>query len=242
MNRPATSKNPIVLSYYAMQRAVGIIALTLPFALALGAMLAPLLGPSHHLPHPLLQHSVSDYYYTPMRNYYVCSLCAIAAFLVSSRGYDLRDEITGYIAGFLAFGVAFFPSFNPNARRFTQEEFTFGIVHTVCAALLFLILAYICLFLFRRSSPERPKTRRKRDRNRIYVACGLIMVGCMMLLITFTVKSVIERRHSSHWLFWCEALALASFGFAWLTKGEGFLRDKPHNHDHTAHQQPVGAS
>ncbi len=237
---PRPTSNPIVLSYYAMQRAVGIIALTLPFALALGAMLASLIGPRHHLPHPLLQHSVSDYYYTPMRNYYVCSLCAIAAFLVSSRGYDLRDEITGYIAGFLAFGVAFFPSFNPNGTHFTQQEFAFGVIHTVFAALMFLILAYICLFLFRRSSPERPKTHRKRDRNRIYGACGLIMVACMILLVTFTVRSVVERRHTSHWLFWCETLALASFGVAWLTKGEGFLRDKPHNHDQSTHRQLVG--
>jgi len=246
MSPRSTSNDPVVLSYYAMRRAVGLIALALPFALALGSFLAGLLGPQHHLPHPLLQHSLSDYYFTPMRDFYVGSLCAIAAFLAFSRGYDLRDEITGYFAAACAFGVAFFPSFNPRLTRFTQQEFDTGVVHTVFAALMFLILAYICLFLFRRTSPDRLLTRRKRDRNRVYTACGLIMVACMILMVTFTARSVIERRHSSHWLFWCEALALGAFGVAWLTKGEGFLRDKPHNHNHAhshaAHHRPGGAS
>ena len=83
----STSTNPVVLSYYTMRRMVGFIALALPFALAAGSILAALLG-SGHLPHPLLQRSISDYYYTPMRDIYVGSLCAIAAFLACSRGYD----------------------------------------------------------------------------------------------------------------------------------------------------------
>jgi len=232
------SKNPAVLSYYTMRRAVGLIALTLPFALAAGSMLASLLGSHHALPHPLLQRTVSDYYYTPMRNYYVGALCAIAAFLACSRGYDRLDEITGYLAGVFSFGVAFFPPFNPRGTRYTSLDFVFGYMHTVFAALMFLILGYICIFLFRKSSPEKPLTRRKRHRNQIYGACGLTMVGCMILMSSLTVRSVIERRHPSHWLFWCEALALGAFGVAWLTKGEGILRDRPHNHNpsHVASQ------
>jgi hypothetical protein len=236
-----TSKNPVVLSYYEMRRAVGLIALTLPFALALGSMLAGVFGPAHHLPHPLLQRSISDYYYTPMRNYYVGSLCAIAAFLACARGYDLRDEIAGYFAGGCAFGVAFVPTFNPRLTRFTPLEFKSGVVHTVLAALMFLILAYICLFLFRKSSGEKTATRRKRDRNRIYEVCGCIMIFCIIVMVSLTAKSVIERRHPSHWLFWCEALALGAFGVAWLTKGQGFLRDKPHSDSHGVRHQAAGA-
>jgi len=229
-----TSKNPAVLSYYTMRRAVGLIALTLPLALASGSILAALVGPDHAFPHPLLQRSVSDYYYTPMRDYYVGALCAIGAFLACSRGYDLHDEITGYLAGSFAFGVAFFPSFNPRASHYTQLEFQIGLIHTGFAALMFLMLGYICIFLFRKSSPERPFTRRKRNRNRIYGLCGLALVVCMVLMVTLTVRSAMERRHPSHWLFWCEAVALAAFGVAWLTKGEGILRDRPHNHNHAA--------
>jgi hypothetical protein len=238
----STSTNPVVLSYYSMRRMVGLIALALPFALAAGSILTALLS-SGHLPHPLLERSISDYYYTPMRDIYVGSLCAIAAFLACSRGYDLHDEITGYLAGGCALGVACFPSFNPRSSRFTQGEFGFGLVHTACAALMYLTLAYICIFLFRKSSPEKSFTHRKRDRNRIYVASGLIMVACMAAMVGLTIRSVVERHHPSPWLFWCEALANCAFGVAWLTKGEGFMRDKRHNHDHAIrHHREVASS
>jgi membrane-associated phospholipid phosphatase len=238
----STSTNPVVLSYYTMRRTVGIIALTLPFVLAAGSILAALLLPGHHLPHPLLQRSISDYYYTPMRNLYVGSLWSIAAFLACTRGYDLRDEITGYLAGACALGVAVCPSFNPRSNSYTPEEFAFGLIHTAFAALMYLMLAYICIFLFRKSSPERPFTRRKRDRNRIYGACGLIMVACMIAMISLTILTTVERRHPSHWLFWCESLALCAFGIAWLTKGEGFMRDKRHQPDHAARRHREVAS
>jgi hypothetical protein len=237
----STSTNPVVLSYYAMRRMVGLIALILPFALAAGDILAALLLPGHHFPHPLLQRSVSDYYYTPMRNFYVGSLCAIAAFLACSRGYDLHDEITGYLAGAVTLGVACCPSFNPRSVYYTQLDFAFGLIHTAFAALMYLMLAYICIFLFRKSSPEKPFTRRKRNRNRIYGISGFIMVACMIAMVSLTVLKALERRHPSHWLFWCEALANCAFGVAWLTKGEGFMRDKRHNHP-VGHHTTVGSS
>jgi hypothetical protein len=208
-----------------MRRMVGVLALALPFALAGGSILVALLL-SGHLPHPLLQRSISDYYYTPMRDLYVGSLCAIAAFLACSRGYDLHDEVTGYLAGVCAVGVACVPSFNPRSSRYTPEDFALGLTHTAFAALMYLMLAYICIFQFRKSSPEKPLTRRKRERNKIYAASGLITVVCMMAMVSLTLLTTVERRHPSHWLFWCEALANCAFGIAWLTKGEGFMRDK----------------
>lgn len=226
----SASTNPVVLSYYTMRRMVGLIALALPFALAAGSILITLLA-SGHLPDPLLERSISDYYYSPMRDYYVGSLSAIAAFLACSRGYDLHDEITGYIAAAFVLGVACCPPFNPRGIRYTHSDFVFGLVHTAFAALMYLMLAYVCIFLFRKSSPTKPFTRRKRDRNRIYVVCGLIMVACMIAMVGLTIRSVVERRHPSPWLFWCEALANCAFGVAWLTKGEGFMRDKRHQPD-----------
>ena len=178
-----------------------------------------------------------------MRDLYVGSLCAIAAFLACSRGYDLRDEITGYLAGVCAVGVACFPSFNPRSIRYTQLDFAFGVIHTAFAALMYLTLAYICIFLFRKSSPQKTFTRRKQDRNRIYAASGVIMVACMIAMVSLTLLTTIERRHPSRWLFWCESLALCAFGIAWLTKGEGFMRDRPHNHDEAVrHHQATRSS
>jgi hypothetical protein len=222
-----------------MRRAVGVIALTLPLALAAGSILSALFSPAHALPHPLVERSISDYYYTSMRDYLVGSLCAIAAFLACSRGYDVHDEIVGYLAGCFTFGVAFFPSFNPHMGHLTPIDVRNGYIHTFFAALMFLSLAYFCFFLFRRSSPTQPLTRRKRHRNRIYGLCGLVIVVSLVLMVSLTVGSVARRRWPSPALFWCESIALASFGVAWLTKGKGILRDLPQTHGHArAKTQP----
>lgn len=226
------TKNPAVLSYYAMRRTVGYIALSLPFALALGAILMAQFGPQHTLPHPLLQRSISDYYHTPMRNYFVGSMCAIAAFLVCSRGYDWIDELTGYFAGAFALGVAVFPPVNPARSTYTPFQVEIGFVHSGFAALMFLALAYFCLFLFRKSSPEGRITKHKRHRNHIYAHCGVTMLICLFFLVALTLRSLYLGLRPSPLLFWFESLGLAAFGVAWLTKGEGILKDKPHNHNH----------
>ncbi len=238
MSARTASRNPAVLSYYTMRMAVGLIALSLPFILALGSIVFALLGSTGTLPHPVLQRSISDYYYTPMRNYYVGSLCAIAAFLACSRGYDLTDEITGYLAGAFTFGVALVPSVNPHAIRYTRLDAQIGFIHTGFAALMFLVLGYFCIVLFRRSSPEKPFTRRKRHRNRIYGACGLTIIVCMVAMVALTISGIEHRHPPSGLLFWCESLALAAFGIAWLTKGEGILKDKAHSHGRLAHVEP----
>ena len=110
------------------------------------------LGVNRALPHPLLQRSISDCYYTPMRNYYVGSLCAIAVFLLCLRGYDLADEIAEFLAGVFAFGVAVFPPVNPRGF-YSSLQVNIGFMHSGFAALMYMTLAYLCLFRFRKTSP-----------------------------------------------------------------------------------------
>jgi amino acid transporter len=222
-----THDNPVVHSYYTLRRAVGMIALSLPFALTGGVILLALIGPDHALPRPILQRSISDYYYTPMGNYLVGGLCVIASFLICSRGYDLSDEITGYLAGAFTLGVALFPSVNPRNAEHTRLQIDIQFAHTVFAALMFLALAYFCLFLFRKSSPEKRMTRRKRHRNTIYGICGLVIVVCILVMVSLNLKTVARLLQPIDPLLCCESLALMAFGVAWLTKGEGFLKDAP---------------
>jgi len=231
------TRNPAALSYYTMRKAVGVLALSLPLVLALGVVVLSLLGPRHALPAPVLQRSISDYYYTPMRNYLVGSLFAIAAFLICTRGYDLRDEIAGYISGICAFGVAILPSVNPRSPGYTHLQLAIGYIHAGLAAIMFLALAYFCLFLFRQSSREGRPTRRKQHRNRIYQVCGLVIVACLGVMFVLPIDGIALWLYPINPLFTCETLALAAFGVAWLTKGEGILRDKPQNHNH-AHKTP----
>ncbi len=224
----AATRNPAILSYHTLRRVVGIVALSLPFVLSGGVILLSLAGPGHALPRPLLQLSISDYYYTPMGTCYVGGLCVIAAFLMCSRGYDRLDEMAGYLAGLFALGVALFPSENPYSAWYSKLDVEIGYVHTAFAALMFLAIAFFCLFLFPRSSPHARLTRRKQHRNRVYAACGGVIVACIVVMVIFTVESVADWPRPAHSLLGCESLALIAFGVAWLTKGEGLLRDKPH--------------
>lgn len=234
MSVHATPKNPAVLSQYALRRMVGIIALLLPFVLVGGRILIALLGPEHALPHPLLERSISDYRYTPMGDICVGSLCAIAAFLMCARGYDLSDEITGYLAGALALGVALVPSVNPRAPMHTPLELAINTVHTGFAALMFFALGYFCLIQFRKSSSEAALTRRKRHRNAVYSVCGVVITVCGAVMVSMNFRGAARWLAPFDPLLSCESLALMAFGVAWLTKGKAFLRDKPHNHAHVA--------
>jgi cytochrome bd-type quinol oxidase subunit 2 len=162
-----------------------------------------------------------------MGNYLVGSLCAIAAFLICSRGYDLNDEIAGYLTGTFTLGVALFPSVNPRSAEHTRLQLDVSYVHLGFATLMLFAIAYFCLFLFRKSSPERELTRRKLHRNTIYGICGLIIVVCILIMVGLTLKSVSRWLQPIDPLLCFESLALVAFGVAWLTKGEGILRDMP---------------
>ena len=228
MSPHTATRNPAILSYHAMATLVGIITSSLPFMLGGGAILLALIGPGHALPQPVLQCSISDYYYTAMGSYYVGSLFVIGAFLICSRGYERTDEIAGYLAGLFTLGAALFPSEDPHLTHYSRLQIDIGFAHTACAALMFLAIAYFCLFLFRRSSPDRRPTRRKRHRNVIYTVCGVVIVVCICMMLIFTLNGVGQSRRPFNPLLFSESLALEAFGVAWLTKGERILRDRPH--------------
>ena len=101
MNPQPSHEGPLVRSYLDLRKTVGIIGLALPFVVAIGKILWQ--GPG-------IEFSISDYYYTTTRNILVGSLCAIGVFLASTKGYDRKDEIAGYLAGIFAIGTALFPT------------------------------------------------------------------------------------------------------------------------------------
>lgn len=93
--------NSLVLSYLGLRKAVGIIGILLPFVLVFGKILLDGSG---------IESSISSYYYTIMRDVFVGSLCAIAMFLLSYRGYEHADSVAGKLAAILALGTALFPT------------------------------------------------------------------------------------------------------------------------------------
>jgi len=232
------SPNPQLISYITLRKAVGILGITFPIVLILGSVVC--CGCNE------IQSSISAYYHTDMRNFFVGLLCAIALFLFTYTGYDSTDATAGNIGCIFALGVAFFPtSYSGPINSCITEITENGIISTIhftSAAGLFLTLAYfsICRFTKTKKEPEnclksfcfkksdqRP-TGRKLTRNRIYLTCGLIMIGCIILISVYKALGTSSQGQSLSKLkpiFWLETIALWAFGVSWLTKGRTIYAD-----------------
>jgi phosphatidylinositol-3-phosphatase len=196
-------------SYAFLQRLVGIIAVLLPVVVALGDWVID----GHNV-----RGSISSYYYGRTGGYFVGSLCALAVFFLSYR-YKADDEYRAdrrlsVGASLAALGVALFPT-TSDVGRSTFGGRVVGTVHLLSAGVLFLLLAVFSLYQFTKSDPQVPMTMRKRRRNRVYQACGWVIVACIVL---------IGVSNLAHWrlLFWLETVAVVAFGFSWLVKS-GFI-------------------
>jgi len=213
------ARDPIVLSYLQLRKAVGIVALALPFALAI---------PWFFLRGYIIESSISSYYYTGMRNLFVGSLCAIAMFMLCCRGYDRKDEIAGMLSAIFALGVAFFPT-SPDGHA-TPLQLRVGVVHYTFAALLFLTLAYFCFFLFTMTAADRKLTRQKMQRNVVYTVCGWVIIVSIGLIALLSGLLKVQYLIGTVGTMFCfETTSLLAFGFAWLVKGETFLKDEDPN-------------
>lgn len=225
------ARNPAVLSYHALRQAVGWIAICLPLVLLLWSLMT---SGGHGIPF-----AISAYYYTPMRDVLVGSLCAIGFFNLCARGYDWRDEAAGVLSAVSAFGLAFCPTWAPGGgdrlARLLSEA------HHVFAELFFTTLAVMCLFLFRTTAANRTMTRAKRRRNAAYLVCGIVMVVCGVVDFICQHMRPIPQWGPVGSIFCCEFVALEAFGIAWLVKGKSFRKKKrgsrppqPQNSQHMA--------
>jgi hypothetical protein len=219
MNESSGPQTPATLGYHELRTIVGVLGVLLPFVLAIGFML------KHGF---AFEQSISAYYYTYMRNVFVGSLCAIGLFLVSTRGYDLRDEIAGKLACIFAVIVALCPT-TPACCPAKWQKIV-GTVHLTSAALLFSTLAYFCLKLFVISKQPAGPSPEKLRRNKVYKVCGWAIVGCIVgiTVFKFFLATSPEPVLSAYppMVFSAESIAIWAFGIAWLIKGELFLKDK----------------
>lgn len=209
-----TARSPedtLVHSYLYLRRAIGIIGTALPAVLIIGKLIVDGGG---------LQDSISAYFYTDMRGVFVGSMCAVGAFLLSYRGYDVIDDIAGNLAGVAAIGVGLFPT-APKDPSATAA--LIGVLHLVFASIFFLTIAFFAIVLFRRTSEMGP-SERKVQRNRLYLTCGVLIIACL-LAIAVVHQFFNAATAGLHPELWLESIAVMSFGLAWLTKGEAILGD-----------------
>ncbi len=200
-------------SYLLLRRWIAIIALLLPVVLWIGD------GPWPHA-------SISEYYHNPggwMRDYLVGTLSAIGFFLYFYKGYSKIEDIVLNLAGVSALLVAFAPmawacSHCANPRLFPEwSSAPFGLsLHGLSAALLFISIAYICIF--RSEETLRLITNeQKRSSFRLrYQLLGVLMV--LVPLCIYVSHLLSPKSQPSLVVFWIETAGIVIFALYWLQK------------------------
>src|SRR5215510_15019036 len=175
--------NEYIISYYKLRKAIGWLGLLMPIIVRWGAKLLEKI-PSHD--------SISAYYYTSMRDVFVGVLAEIGVFLFCYRGPDKQDNILTNIAGLCAIGIGLFPTepiYHPliSARFATSSAECYSNhgplgFHIYIVAAFFLIISYLTIFRFPKLSAPY-MTKQKKSRNKIYVACGIVMVVMLIAIV-----------------------------------------------------------
>lgn len=155
--------------------------------------------------------SISEAYWSGdwSRNVFVGSLFAIAAFLFSYNGITRTQKYMSKAAALFAIGIAIFPC----ACRYGTEVLPY--VHYICAALMFSVLAYFCLVF--RDRAKRKFTVEAKVRANVYLVSALVMISCMCILLLDVVTDEYISERIPRLVYFGEAVALFSFGVAWLT-------------------------
>jgi hypothetical protein len=219
----------LIVSHLRLRRIIGALGLALPVVLLVWGFALS----GWNL---TVQNSLSDYYSLRTRDAFVGILFVIAWFLCAYKGYEVIDDVLGNLACILALGVAFFPNSGAGWER---------IVHFSCAGGLFVVLSFFSLYLFTKSENSAKGWRRtitsfhfravregdivtpqKKIRNRVYIACGIVMVLCLILIGLYSwlgQNTAISRFKPVFALEW---ILIWAFGISWMIKGETLGRDK----------------
>jgi hypothetical protein len=208
----------LILSDKAYRRLIGILGMALPLiCFAGGAIFAG---------YPL-QASISSYYHTNVRDFFVGLMFGLSFFLVTYKGHERIDTVADIVTGLAGLSLALFPCLGKDATDpvgfFQLPPAVSDIVHVCSAGAFFLLLAFTATFLFTRSSHERPEGQ-KLKRNVLYIVCGCLMfagLACLLMLRIFFPAAL----EDTSVVFWIETLMLEAFGVSWLVKGETLFRD-----------------
>ncbi len=221
-----TRKQRLIVSYLTMRRTIGVLGIALPLVVVIGGLIEN--------PH-MLQGSISGYYYTNMRDFFVGILCVVALFLISYQGYERIDNSVANLAGFSALGMIIFPTKMSYLKiekvgMFLMEDDVSGFLHLLFATIFFFALSYNSIFLFTKRHSINISKEKKR-RNILYRACGIIMLLQILLIILYMVFLRETYLSKTYPILIFESIALFAFGISWLVKGNTFFRDQIKNVD-----------
>jgi hypothetical protein len=213
----------IIVSYMTLRKLIGILGVLLPFICILGGFLFA------GLP---VQESISAYYHTNMRDFFVGLISGVSLFLITYQGHEIIDNIVTSLSGLAGLGIAVFPClYSTTSTRplgiFQLEPATSNTVHLICASAFFILLALNSLFLFTLTKSKKiPKTKNKRTRNFIYRVCGLSMLISLISLFFILFLADQEQVTQNSIILIFETIMLFAFGISWLVKGETLFKDR----------------
>lgn len=207
-----------------LRLAIGAIGIGLPVALIAGNAI---LGARTIIPY-----SMSGSYYTPARNLFVGSLCALGVFLICYR-HSRRQDFCTTFAGACALAVAFSPTAPPPPR---MEPGWVNYLHGSAAGALIFTLGLFCWVVFvdydkTRLPPHAGiedrvkawcanvwKALKVDGRQRTYVISGFVVfLSGLLALYAGAWPASWSENWPSVYLF--EAVAVFAFGAAWFTAG-----------------------
>jgi hypothetical protein len=198
----------MVGTFLLLRKAIGWIGTLLPIVVIVGDA-AFSSGP--------LPNSLSDYYYTPMRNILVGSLCVLGVFLLL---YDVSVRVDRWItnaAGIGVLGVAFLPG-SPEVPRLTTSQEVIGNLHVFFAAIAFVGLS-VTMWRFAYAVSDGPQAPPPSPRGALFyrvsacVMLGFVIGSGVAILLPLSVQN------STLAIYDTEALAIFIFGISWLVKG-----------------------
>jgi TRAP-type C4-dicarboxylate transport system permease small subunit len=217
---PTDREKNLIISYLTLRRLIGILGLALPVVVVVGGFMQNGL---------VIQGSISGYYYTNMRDFFVGLLCLVALFLMSYKGYAKIDDVVAMMSGAFALGTIIFPMsmFSGKVVKvgiFLIDDNISQYLHLTFATLFFLSLSFNSLFLFTRHHPG-VMGKAKKQRNVIYRLCGIVMIIAIVfaaVYMIFLTRTPISKMYP---VLILETVALISFGISWLVKGGTLFKD-----------------
>jgi hypothetical protein len=203
-------------SYLLMRAVIGFIGLALPVALVLGDLA---------LEGGRIKGSLSDYYYSGLRDVFVGALCVTGLFLVTYKVFEHNlENVLSLVAGLGALGVAMFCTDRPEGATMPltplQEHLGEGpmaVVHYTSAAVFIVCLGTISLYFGIREGKRTELVGRLSPAfwRRFHFACAAgIGVAVLFIAIAETTGWL-----DTYALLIGETLATLSFGLSWLMKG-----------------------
>ncbi|MBD3672661.1 MAG: hypothetical protein HUJ26_03950 [Planctomycetaceae bacterium] len=161
--------------------------------------------------------SISAYYHTEMRNVFVGSICAIGMCLYAYKGYNNLENTSLTVAGLFLFGVALAPTNAPPESSPFSMNWDMPILHYVCAASFFLLIAIVCIFARDHGLQTMDENNVSYDRS---FSNAYNLTATLMILILLIGGGVwlLNRSFPGTTLFWLEAFAIWVFAGYWIVK------------------------